>query len=529
MADTNVEKGKAGLVKGPEVVAAVGKSRATVGGMSSSSPTRTSHLPEWLKSSFKSVEKFEIQAKKTRDSIKLLRDTCKKFDELKRMTDLYFEERERLFKERMNTTKKGEISAIETLPAEIYGRLMCFFSAEDVLEWYAVSKILRRVMRKEDSKCWQPYSVSRWNVQNPHKDSVFLLPPGEETSFRASCLARAMACHGAFQLLLQFRHGRIPENGGGGRGQRWTNALTGLVVLSENKLDRKTREKVMDVGGIRFLLQVASSHNSHLFRRMATGIVANLLVTDHPPVQTAIEEQVERYNGPSLCRELLCSPTAQVEAMTSQEAARLLINLKYPQYSILASASDILAVGGWKPHQRGSSAASHSYDMVPGEQQLRQSPFQGNDGRLAQGAPSIGEWNFLTLYQSGSLKCREDCWLQFFPNGAISGQGIDTDRGMWHLKGTWMYTELFGRPHQDFESTLGALQQEPCGNGSLVMQKYFGPSCAEALQKGVSVNYRGFWTGKDGFFGVWENETGEHYKDMRLRGGGVFRAVMCVQ
>ena len=77
-----------------------------------SSPKKVSALPAWLVSSFASVEKFKITAAKTRESIQHLQKTCKRFDELKRRSDEYFAERERLMRSRK---RKAYCAVLELL------------------------------------------------------------------------------------------------------------------------------------------------------------------------------------------------------------------------------------------------------------------------------------------------------------------------------------------------------------------------------------------------------------------------------
>ena len=485
-------------------------------------PPSPSHLPAWLTQSMKQIELFQVAAEETRTAIQELRDTCTRFDERKRKADEYMKERERLIAERLAQKGMRKIAKVETLPADIYGRLMLFLSAGDVLQWNVVSKALRAVFSEYDEECWQPWGSYRWKLVSNKDD-------GDAMTYSLACLARAAAFASVLDLLTEFRHGRIPENAGAGR-DGWTNALTGLVFLASNCNDSITKQVVVDVGGVRFLLGLAK-HNSHFFRRIALGVLANFLVSSTavagPNIRDIlVAEIVDRNNGTGIARDCLCSPVAQVESSVSQEASRLLVNIFMEEHPVFASGSQILTLQNWSTNMAAISEYSPFADAM--------------------------RWKLSSFYQSGSKKADETVFLHFFRGGRVVGEGIDGERGSWYIQGTWssmvpQYTSMMdiakeaGRrtgSETSVDRRLGAtFEDHSSGNlsidgdassGSVSMSKYFGVDLESAMRNGSDVSYRGYWCRDDaetGFFGVWENSTGERYQDMRLHGGGIFRAV----
>jgi hypothetical protein len=170
--------------------ATITNSKSTALSTKSTSP---SSLPAWLVSSFASVEKFKRTAAKTRKSIEHLQNTCKRFDEIKKKSDEYFAERERLLHARKSTTTERELAKIELLPTELYGKLFLYLASEDILEIIKVTKTLRNVFESEDDKCWQPLAAVRWQLKIC------------DESWRLSCLMRCAGMCEINRLLKKYK------------------------------------------------------------------------------------------------------------------------------------------------------------------------------------------------------------------------------------------------------------------------------------------------------------------------------------
>ena len=94
-----------------------------------------------------------------------MQKTCRRFDEIKRKSDEYFAERERLLNMRQTNKKERECAPIELLPTEMYGKIFLYLTSEDILELVLVTKTLRVVFENEDEKCWQPLAANRWYLK----------------------------------------------------------------------------------------------------------------------------------------------------------------------------------------------------------------------------------------------------------------------------------------------------------------------------------------------------------------------------
>ena len=501
-------------------------------------PTRSSSLPAWLISSFASVEKFKRTAAKTRESINHLQKTCRRFDEIKRKSDEYFAERERLLNMRQ-TEKERECAPIELLPTEMYGKIFLYLTSEDILELVLVTKTLRIVFENEDEKCWQPLAANRWYlkkldngiidyVHNNKKNITKKVAPMMKTnstinnnynnnnnndsisSWRLSCLIRCAGMSEINRLLKKYRHGRIPKTSNGSQTaqQEWINALTGLIFLCNNKYDIKTRDIICKCGGARFLLGL-SGHNSHWIRRISVGALANLLtctIDEKNQMHQSLYNEIEKNNGGAVLRDLLCSPVAEVETMASQEAARCLINMNCSAYPVIANERELLVAHEWNILRTHSS----------NRKQLFKIPF--NFSSLSKNNNNY-RWRMLHMYQSGSRKgIDENVSFCFTLDGKVLGSGCDNDRGVYFLSGEWYGLEA--------KDGMGVSSKA----GSVFMKKWYGITREIAMESGSpSTFYRGFWYSgsKDGFFVCWENNmSGFRRRSMKLvHGGGIFRAV----
>lgn len=516
-------------------------------------PTRSSSLPAWLISSFASVEKFKKTAAKTRESINRLQKTCRRFDEIKRKSDEYFAERERLLNMRQTNKKERECAPIELLPTEMYGKIFLYLTSEDILELVLVTKTLRVVFENEDEKCWQPLAANRWylkkldngiidyvhnNKKNITKKVAPMMMKTNSTidknnnnnnnndslsSWRLSCLIRCAGMSEINRLLKKYRHGRIPKTSNGSQTaqQEWINALTGLIFLCNNKYDIKTRDIICTCGGARFLLGL-SGHNSHWIRRISVGALANLLtctIDEKNQMHQSLYNEIEKNNGGAVLRDLLCSPVAEVETMASQEAARCLINMNCSAYPVIANERELLLAHEWNILRTHSSNRKQLF-KIPFNFSSSISNNNNNDNVCVDKNNNNNyRWRMLHMYQSGSRKgIDEHVSFCFTLDGKVLGSGCDNDRGVYFLSGEW-----YGLEAEDGMNVSSKA-------GSIFMKKWYGITREIAMESGSpSTFYRGFWYSgsKDGFFGCWENNmSGFRRRSMKLvHGGGIFRAV----
>ncbi len=474
-----------------------------------SSPKKVSALPAWLVSSFASVEKFKITAAKTRESIQHLQKTCKRFDELKRRSDEYFAERERLMRSRQTfSVQKRKCAFLELLPTEVYGKILLYLPSEDILTAVAISKTLRIIFELEDENCWQPLAAKRWYLQQLDKERSEHTANKKEKTWREKVLVRCAAMSGIKRLLLKYKHERIPKTSNGSKtSQReWISALTGLVFLCSNKHDTMTRDLVCRYGGARFLLSL-TQHNSHWIRRISVGALANLLtscVDKKYQKHERFYRETEKYNGTSILRDLLCSPVSDVETMASQEAARCLINIHCPLHPIIASEHELLVAHEWNILRTHAS----------NRKALTKIPFNFKSSLKNQ---NFGSWTMIQMYQSGTRKSEGKLSLCFMLNGEVIGSGYDMDRGPYFLRGEWYGLESADGKYVSVKA------------GSLFMKKWYGLTREMAMNSSASTFYRGFWYSgtSSGFMGIWENNmSGIRRQSMKLvHGGGFFRAI----
>ena len=478
-----------------------------------SSPKKVSALPAWLVSSFASVEKFKITAAKTRESIQHLQKTCKRFDELKRRSDEYFAERERLMRSR--EMQKRKCAFLELLPTEVYGKILLYLPSEDILTAVAISKTLRTIFEIEDENCWQPLAAKRWYLQQVDKERSEHSQTAKnntankkEKTWREKVLVRCAAMSGIKRLLLKYKHERIPKTSNGSKtSQReWISALTGLVFLCSNKHDTMTRDLVCRYGGARFLLSL-TQHNSHWIRRISVGALANLLtscVDKKDQKHERFYRETEKYNGTSILRDLLCSPVSDVETMASQEAARCLINIHCPLHPIVASEHELLVAHEWNILRTHAS----------NRKALTKIPFNFKSSLKDQ---NFGSWTMIQMYQSGTRKSEGKSSFCFMLNGEVIGSGYDADRGPYFLHGEWYGLESADGKYVSVKA------------GSLFLKKHYGVTREIAMNSSPSTFYRGFWYSgsSSGFMGIWENNmSGIRRQSMKLvHGGGFFRAI----
>ena len=289
--------------------------------------------------------------------------------------------------------------------------------------------------------------------------------------------------------------------------------MTGLVFLCNNKYDVKTREVITTNGGARFLLAL-SGHNSHWIRRISVGAIANLLtcsINNKTQMHSMFFKEVEKNNGASVIRDLLCSPVAEVESMASQEAARCLVNMKCPSYPIIANENELLVAHEWNLLRTHSSNRKQLY-KIPFNFDTAMYKNNNNNNNTCR-------WKILHMYTSGSRKgVDENVTFCFTLDGKVLGSGCDNDRGQYFINGEW-----YGLEGKDGIRVSAKA-------GSVFLRKFYGITRDIALESGsCSTFYRGFWYSgsKEGFFGTWENNmSGFRRSSMKLvHGGGIFRAV----
>ena len=167
---------------------------------------------------------------------------------------------------------------------------------------------------------WRDWARHRWFCSQIE---------GEEDGWLACCNKRMQILRISTLLLGQWKHRHIPCHVGRGATDAWADIVSGIVLLTSEKRDHQSRSVLRRAGGVRFFLALCV-HNSHKLRRLAVGVLANILAAE-------TEGQRNRAELASWCaalkpqisviRPMLCSPVSSAQSLLTREAARYLVNL----------------------------------------------------------------------------------------------------------------------------------------------------------------------------------------------------------
>eukprot|EP00949_MAST-11_sp_MAST-11-sp1_P003668 g3668.t1 len=345
-----------------------------------------SHLPAWLLASQSRLDRFKEEVHETKESLEALHASCRAFDESKL-------EAERRWQAVMCTKNNGprgrrKRCRLQALPSEILGNILHYLPSKACLWLNTVSKSMSERMRSDD--VWIDLARMRWNIHQRMGARALSIEKMKMFIFSTSLIRE-----------WQYQPASDIQNVAGSEYHR--NALLAMATLSEECGDTETVRAWIVLGAVRFLC-ITSTHVAGNARKIACGILANMLCVDDALLRKQIASEALANNALKNLRGNLCSPSSNVYPVYIREASRCLSNLFLKTSPCSSSAEEIMAV---ECRPLGSiEEPSHHI-------------FPDNTRAL---------WFELSqTYKSGSLTERSGSRVELsFANGKIYGQ---TERG----------------------------------------------------------------------------------------------------
>eukprot|EP00947_MAST-08B_sp_MAST-8B-sp1_P000226 g226.t1 len=484
---------------------------------------REALMPAWLRESRTSLDTFRRRLSETRESLDHLGRSLVAFDKIVSKQSEYWRKVEELG--RMPTAAEwdagvggagadggggdggstgivGPPRALNWLPFEVYSVLMIFMPLPDVL---AVASCGDRHMTQclLDERAWQQRGRQRWKLLPEEIDLA--------AGWRHACSERYRALAEAIALVRKLHSWSGIDNCRGSWMTEWARTLRHLELLSRCLDDTRTRAELREAGCTRVLAHFVRCE-SHLLRRLAAEILANLLYRDPGTAKSLLAN-----DGVAPLRACLGSPSASIQPLGSHAAARALNNLFVAHAPVPPPAARF----GFS-YLGGPSGASSS----PTRRDAGGGAGGGAGGAaLRSFAGRTFRWRWRWIHQSGSMAHGGEAEVQahIYDDGRIEGTGsmLEAD-GAFEIFGTWKQTgEAGGEAHEFMfwkrDLKDGELPQGTRGDRS--------PQLA----------HLGHWTRDEcgsiiegGLYGVWEIATTQgqdHVLEGRvaLRRGGVFR------